>query len=358
MGIGVHNSIPIKNEILFMFKLKYLYRFVTYCLLQGALIACDDTDGLMRYTNTLLNTSSLEIPRNQLIQNGVALVITAPDKNIQPGDKLFFRKQDLHAEIPVTWGVKYIGRDNNGNRIYDWSTLNLKIEIDDQWVTGDWDLVLQRGNERQILQAINFQILDLKKDDQGEAAYINMDDLFVGKFIVYANGWKGPETDSIEFLNFETGFAKRIPAPTASGEDQAYLPVTLSFIPTDLETGPYVMNVCRWQYDLKQELCRFDHFRYELVDSDLILKDETGQYYIDFYLDKVLVGDKVKVTYGTGKNAFFNVLLEEQYFDSVKKIYRIYIPENQAKDGREFKLTIIRNNKQVSLTGSKSLIIE
>lgn len=341
-----------------MLNCRLLRRLAFYSLFLVPLTSCNDSEDILHYTDNLLEVSNLEIPATQLIQNGVALTIKVPDKNIQGGDKLFFSKRDMNAEISVMWGAKYIGRDENGNRTYDWSTLNLKMAFDDQWVTGDWDLVLQRDNERQILKTINFQILDLKKDEVDSLAYINMKDLFIGKLIVLANGWKGPETDSIEFVNKTTGFVKRIPSPTVSDEAADYPPTTISFIPADLETGFYVMNICRWQYDLKQALCEFDHFRYELVDVEPIIKDETGQYYIDFYLDKIQSGDKVKVTYGTGKNAFFNVTLDEQYFTAETNIYRIYIPTAQAKNGREFKLTMIRNNQQVALVGSKNLIIE
>lgn len=328
-------------------------RLIIYSVLLFVAAACNDDDKL-DYVDDIVDTSALQIEKQVIVSGDDPLHVKSSGELIGKSDFLILRSDASQAEMQLAWGYEYLGIDENGNRSYDFSSVVAKIDFNDKWEYGKWDLILQRGSQRQVLNTIEFTILDLKKEEGNPEAYVDKSELYKRNLYIYAKGWQNADMDSIEFIDKSTGSIVLTKGSPASAETEDYAKVLLNFEANDLKTGSYMINIRRWQYSFRQSLFGFDYFKIALVDNNPITKNADGRYYIDFYLDEIVSGDKVRVAYGGGKTQYFDEVLSAEHFNAETKIYTILIPDGKIYKGNNYTVSLTRKGTAMTL-GAKLL---
>ncbi|MEG1685557.1 MAG: hypothetical protein RR319_06405 [Bacteroides sp.] len=327
----------------------------------AALVGCNDNDSSIQYTDGLAVVDEIS-SSTILINSNTSVAITLNSKmGLNQTDRLLMRSvADPSVEVPVKWGYKYLGKGHDP--LYDFSSVIIQLGFEDRWTTGNWELTLERGSERQVLKIIDCQILKLKKEEGNPNAHLNLDKLPAGLFFIYAEGWIGnAQKDTIEFVNEKTGIAYAASEVSVEFENnvQQMKVILKKDLMDKMETGRYILNAKRWEYSFRQKLGEFDYFLFKFVDLNPISKDEKGQYFIDITLDEIVEGDILNISYDRGKKKF-TVKPTAEFFNAEAKTYHIVIPERYIKT-TDFGVSLARKgtiNEKIPYTGSKSLTIE
>lgn len=309
-----------------------------------AVCSCSEDKFGFNYTDGIVTD---QLADTVVVNDDAIMEINSP---LAQTDRIVAVSQDSHEEIYLDWGYSYIGADENGNRQYDTNRSFAKITFDDKWNCGLWNVYAENGTERRKLGTTNFVVVKTMPDSLLDAT-----ETFKGVVKVAADGWVGSSTDKFDFYNKDTKAIVYTISSTIEGSNPNFNYSDVSFHRDSLSTGNYTLKVRRWEYGFTQDLGDFYYFRLALVDTLDITKDETGKYYIDFHLDKVLEGDQLTAAYDTGKSANYKETLNDKFFDTDKQIYRSYIPDNKVYPGKSYSLSLRRNGTNLSLSGSKLL---
>lgn len=310
-----------------------------------AAVACSDDDEGFTYTSGTMTTPLADTV--VVTDNSVMELVT----DLNATDKLLVRSNANGDEIYLDWGYAYDGQDEEGNMLADETHAYAKIVFDDKWTCGKWTVYAENGTERRSLGEVTFVVVKTPAD----APVVTSDEVAFGVLNVAADGFQTGNVDYFEYYNNDNGTIAYTMASSLSGENPTYAPSEVSFPLDSLETGNYTLRIRRWEYGFRQDLGSFDYFKIALVDTLDITTDETGQYYIDFYLDEVREGDRLTVAYGTGKNNNYKEDLTDEFFNAETNVYRSYIPDNKLKFGNRYEAQLNRNNRNIKLSGSKLL---
>lgn len=323
------------------------FAFASCAVFLGA--CSDDEEGFNYTTGEMIQPIADTIVVNE---NSVMEL----DTELSPNDKIVVKSDATGAEIYLDWGYAYEGMDEDGNMMSNKTKAFAKVVFDDKWDCGKWQIYAENGSERRSLGEATFVVVktDLTKP-------LNSEQAFLGILSVAADGFQTGGIDFFDYYNKDLGEIVYTVSSALSGDNPDYNYSDVNFPLDSLSTGSYTLKIRRWNYNFSQDLGDFDYFKIALVDTLDITTDETGQYYIDFYLDEVKEGDQITVAYGTGKNANYKEKLDETVaedpsrFNAETNIYRSYIPENKIYPGSDYSLSLTRNSRSIKLSGSKHL---
>lgn len=312
--------------------------------------ACDDKEDGINYRDGLASLIE-EVSGPVVVTENTSFILKS--EGISPNDRLFLRSaENPHIEIAVDWGYSYLGKDENGDYAYDRFQVIVEVEFNDQWQVGEWQVVLQRGNDREVISTVDINVLNLKKEPGIESAHVNLDDVYKGIIHVYADGWQGKGIDYYEFVNNQTNAKLIYDSNVNLDVIEPYHDELISFNRDSLSTGLYSLFIRRWEYGFRQKICDFDYFKIGFVNEDPITKGSNGEYSFDLYIDKIVNGDVLSVGYG---NKGFKETLKEESFNAETQVYRVVVPSAHVKDVT-FNVTLTRNRANLSI-GSKELIV-
>lgn len=329
-------------------RLKTILNSLLLSSLVVSFVACDDEAEGFNVVDGSVNMTAVDT----LVVNENTMFEL--DGQLNPTDKVVAVRSG--KSIYLDWGYSYDSTDENGVLHYDGNKAFAKVVFDDKWEYGDWTIYAENGNERRKIGDIVMVVLDTKQHKP-----LVTTDLFRGVISVAADGWAA-NIDNFEFYNKELQDTVVVSPSSFTDANPDFNYSEVTFETGELPTGNYTLRVRRWNYDFVQDLGDFYYFRNSLVDTlDITTVQDpaseyNGRYYIDMYLDEIIEGDKVRVTYDTGKTSYFDSTLEQQYFiDEENHIYRIYIPEKKVYPGKSYYVTLIRDGYRVRLAGEKLL---
>jgi hypothetical protein len=314
-----------------------------------ALVACNEESDIAINYDGDFATLTEQIDSLIIINNDTSISLNI--NGVKLNDKLLMRSaEDSNREILVRWGYFYTGKDANNNSTYDENRVVVKLEFDDRWITGDWQVVLQRDNQRQILSTVKCLLLRLKDEDSVDAS-----ELYKGFLYVSAAGWSGKGTDYYEFTNSKTGKTVAVDMTEEAQALPAPYEKLLIGLPKDsLETGSYSLSLRRWTYDFRQKICDFDYFKIAFVDDKPVTLNAEGEYAFDFYLDEIWTGDRINIGYGA-KGVRYT--LSEEHFNPETHVYHVVIESKDLpKESTTLSASITRNGVNL-LIGDKEIIL-
>lgn len=228
-----------------------------------------------------------------LLQRSSALEFCKVE-GVQPTDEFAVRNRETGEYTYLDWGYKYAGLqgDENGyyQRVYYSDTILVGLGYADNWQVADYDLMLLRGKQAQVLDQFRFLLLNNVE--------VDLSKLQGGVVNIKAIGWDDPGTgipiDSLEYVNKSTGKAVYKKASDCKGDGTSFEMTT--FERDNFVTGDYELWITRWDKGLRQKICDFNYFNYAFVDSDPMTKNAEGKYQLKFYVNEFTDADNFTVT--------------------------------------------------------------
>lgn len=313
-------------------------------------VSLTQTEGLITFNPEESYLGSHEVP----IQQSGALEFYKV-AGVRQSDEFIARNVATGEDIYLDWGYKYAGLlgDEEGyyQRDFTSDTIMVGLGFKDNWIIGDYDLLLIRQGEYQKLDRFNFCVL---KD-----VTVDFSEKQGGVVKIYADGWLDVSyglVDSLKFVNKATGETVESIVSTYKTIDNADYQL-VKFSNEKYATGSYELWITRWGYNLRQKLGEFDFFQYAFVNSDPIVKAEDGNYYIQFYIDDIKDGDSYVVVDMPDQSAYFaEGTLDKANWDPETKIYRLKLEDEywfgDKADGITFGVLLNLNGIDVTVVGS------
>lgn len=356
-------GILFSQNLTSVMNMKQIKLGLLFCLSLMAFWACSDddnpvslsqTEGLITFDPAESYLGSHEVT----IQQSGALEFYKV-AGVQQSDEFIARNVATGENIYLDWGYKYAGLlgDEEGYYQRDFSsdTIMVGLGFKDNWVIGDYDLLLVRDADYQVLDRFNFCVLKDIETDLAEKTG--------GVIKVYADGWLDVSVygtaDSLEFVSKSTGeIIEKIPSSYKAIDETDYQLV--KFTNEKFATGDYEMWINRWGYNFRQKICEFDWFQYGYVNSDPIVKAEDGNYYIQFYIDQIGDKDTYAIVDTPDQEYYYaDGYLDIANWDPETKIYRLKLEDknwmDDKTDGLSFEILLTLNGIDISVVGSNKL---
>lgn len=327
---------------------------LTGCSSEGDNLELSSVDGLISFDPNINYQGSHEIP----IQQSGAIEFNKLDGVLQ-SDEFIAHNVKTGENIYLDWGYKYAGiiGDETGEyqRDYTSDIILVGLGFKDNWLVGEYELWLIRGNTYQALDRFTFCIL---KDVD-----VDLSQKQGGVITVEANGWLDisiyGSVDSLIFIQKSTGnIVEKVASTYKASDNLEYTPIKFSY--EKYESGEYELWINRWGYDFNQKLCDFDIFQYSFVNSNPIVKETNGEYFIQFHVDKFNENDTYEIVDVPDQQYYYaNGALNATNWDPETKIYKLKIEEDgwfgTKTDGIKFDVLLNINGFNISVTGVNRL---
>lgn len=304
-----------------------------------------------------------------LIQENMALKFSGV-KGLLPTDNFIMRSHVSKTDVFLSWGYLYSGIQGDENGYYepvsDNDSLRIGLGFKDNWEISEYDLLLVRGNQYQVL-------------DQFDLALVNTETLVVdstkvdgGQINITGEGFIDSsvygDVDSLLCIEKSTG-KKVYSLPTSYKESNPTIEHIFSQF--DMSSGKYELYIKRWNYGLIQKLFDFSFFRYEFVNSTPLQKNDNGLYVLQFTVDNV--NSNEKDTYSVfdveqGGNIYYDSgSLTIENWDSETKIYTLTIKDpsdiyawgDAPFEGMKFKVDLsFDGGASITVSGDNYLSLE
>lgn len=279
---------------------------------------------------------------------------------VQTTDEFAVRNKATGEMTYLKWGYEYAGLvgDENGDydRVYDTSKIQIGLGYYDTWKIGDYELLLIRGEQAQVLDTFRFCIL---KDVETRDTKVQG-----GVFEVKAVGWDNPGAgaaiDSISIKEKISGRCVYRNASSCRGLTDDF--EMIAFDRNNFDTGNYEVYVTRWNSGLSQKIGEFFYFNYIFVDSDPMKKDDQGRYQLKFKVDRFGEKDNFTVTTVSPYANYYvdqRVPFDPACYDEATQTYTYTLDDScwrrKPEPGITFMAKIVINGNSTNISGTARL---
>lgn len=342
--------------------MNYLKSLILFSILPLFLVSCDkdDENGSMNQVENIINYNPAENYKGSydiILQRNIALEFCKVE-GVQRTDEFIARNHESGEYTYVDWGYKYAGVQGNEEGYYDRVSYNDTILVglgfSDTWKVGEYDLLLVRGNNYQVIDQFNFLILNNIETDLTQAKG--------GVLNVKADGWDIATDVPIDHLEIIQKSTQKVIEKIASAYKGGDGFESISFSKEKFNSGDYELWITRWNYGFRQKICDFNFFKYEFTNSDPMQKDTNGNYYLQFYIDEIKEGDTYTVTTNSphiGAYIDRNKKLDPANWNSDTKIYTYTLNDDSWMDtmenGMTFSVRLTLSKINITVSGSSTL---
>lgn len=330
---------------------------LTSCSDEGDLITPSYQDGAQFIAYN--SADNYKGSHNVRLQRSSALEFCKVE-GVQPTDEFAARNCETNEYTYLDWGYKYAGlqgdEDGYYQRVYYNDTILVGLGYADNWQVNDYDLLLLRGNQAQIIDKFHFCILtDVETD---------LSKLQGGVINIKAKGWDDPGTgipiDSLEYVEKTTGKTIYKKASDCKGDGSEFEMST--FDRENFQTGDYELWIARWNDGLRQKICEFNYFNFAFVDSDPMTKNAKGQYQLKFYVKEFSETDNFTITTQSPYTNYYvdqRIPFDESCYDPATKIYTYTLLDDcwrrDPEPGIKFIANLNINGVRTNVTGTACL---